>query len=217
MESNVVTHEDLNRVERKARNGFGMGLAGVLTGGAALLSNGGLGSWFGGGNTATNIAEQAEIDYIARKECEDYIALTRQFYEGRIVTMNEFSSTRERDVQEKFGLYQNDNANAKALQAQIDELKTATAVQAAIQPYQMKLIQTQIADVAKDAKYGLNFEAYKRCCADNSLVVYMNGTFVPKEVADVVVGTTTTPLPEYNPLPNCGCGCGNFNSPQFAL
>ena len=223
MESTMVTRDELDKVERKARNGFGMGLAGVLTGGYALL-NGGLGNLFGGSNSGTTVGSptytQNEIDYISRKQCEDYIELTKGIYDQRILTMNQMTANRERDVQEKFGLYQNDNANAKALQSQIDELKTATAVQAAIQPYQMKLIQNQINDVAKDARYGLNFEAYKRCCADNSLQLYMNSTFVPKEVADVTVGTTTTPMAEYNPLPNCGCGCGcgvNYNSLQFAI
>ena len=49
-----------------------------------------------------------------------------------------------------------------------------------------------------------------RKCADNTIVTYVNATFYPKQVADVTVGTTSTPQTVYNPLPasNCGCGCG---------
>ena len=49
-----------------------------------------------------------------------------------------------------------------------------------------------------------------RKCADNTIVTYLNATFYPKQVADVTVGTTSTPQVVYNPLPasNCGCGCG---------
>ena len=49
-----------------------------------------------------------------------------------------------------------------------------------------------------------------RRCADNTIVTYLNATFYPKQVADVTVGTTTTPQTTYNPLPvyGCGGGCG---------
>lgn len=49
-------------------------------------------------------------------------------------------------------------------------------------------------------------EANARCCADNSIINYLNATFYPKLVADVTAGTTTTAQSIYNPLPNCG-GC----------
>jgi hypothetical protein len=54
----------------------------------------------------------------------------------------------------------------------------------------------------------INLEAERRCCADNAIVTYSNATFYPKSIADVTVGTTTTPMEIYNPLPNCsGCKC----------
>ena len=52
-------------------------------------------------------------------------------------------------------------------------------------------------------------EAERRCCADNSIITYVNATFYPKMVADVTTGTTTTAQTLYNPLPICNCGCGN--------
>ena len=47
-----------------------------------------------------------------------------------------------------------------------------------------------------------------RKCADNTIVTYVNATFYPKQVADVTVGTTSTPQTVYNPLPASNCGCG---------
>lgn len=48
-----------------------------------------------------------------------------------------------------------------------------------------------------------------RKCGDNTIITYANATFYPKQVADVTVGTTTTPQTVYNPLPTQCCGrCG---------
>jgi hypothetical protein len=52
-------------------------------------------------------------------------------------------------------------------------------------------------------------EAERRCCADNSIVNYVNATFYPVNVADVTVGTTSTAQARYNPIPKCGCCGGN--------
>lgn len=56
-------------------------------------------------------------------------------------------------------------------------------------------------------------EARERQCRDNTIITYANATFYPKQVADVTVGTTTTPQVLYNPLPqNDGCcNCNNNN------
>jgi hypothetical protein len=48
-------------------------------------------------------------------------------------------------------------------------------------------------------------EAERRCCADQRIVAYVNGTFAPKAVADFTAATTSTPLTTYNPL-CCECG-----------
>ena len=57
-----------------------------------------------------------------------------------------------------------------------------------------------------DAK--LKAEAAARCCGDNAIVTYVNGTFYPRLTADVTVGTGTTAATLYNPVTNCGgCGC----------
>lgn len=53
-------------------------------------------------------------------------------------------------------------------------------------------------------------ERRERKCADNTIITYTNATFYPKNVANVTVGTTTTPQATYNPLPTSNdCCCGN--------
>lgn len=55
-------------------------------------------------------------------------------------------------------------------------------------------------------------EARERRCSDNQIITYTNATFYPKQVADVTVGSATTPQTTYNPLPqNTGCCCNNNN------
>lgn len=54
----------------------------------------------------------------------------------------------------------------------------------------------------------LQREHDERVCGDNAITNYVNSTFYPKMVADVTVGTTTTPAATYNPIPRGGCGCG---------
>ena len=63
----------------------------------------------------------------------------------------------------------------------------------------------KINGVAANAQAGLALEAERRCCADNKIVTYVNGTFYPVEVADITIGTTATSREVYNPL----CGCCN--------
>lgn len=59
-------------------------------------------------------------------------------------------------------------------------------------------------EVQKDIDYKVNLEAERRCCADERLVAYMNGTFATKLIADYTAGTTTTAMTTHNPL-CCPC------------
>jgi hypothetical protein len=61
-----------------------------------------------------------------------------------------------------------------------------------------------IREVSKDIDYKVNLEAERRCCADERLVGYMNGTFATKLIADYAAGTTTTAMETSNPL-CCKC------------
>lgn len=100
--------------------------------------------------------------------------------------------------EDSFRLYKYSRDGFDALQGEISELKTKLAVAEAVQPWKDKAIYDAIA-----------LEAERRNSADCSIVGYTNCTFYPVNVADVTVGTTTTPKTTYNPLnclkPFCGC------------
>lgn len=187
--------ERINKIERKARSGNTLGIIGTIGTGLAVLGNNVLGGIIGGGRNF----EQAEINRVAEKECSDYLELTKAWYEGRIEALNDKYAVRQVDIAEKFSLYQNDNNNAKVLQAQIDELKTKMAVSEAVRPYQDKILMDAIAR-----------EAAERCCADQRIICYDNQTFAPLYTASQEPGATTVTYkqkPIYNPL--CCNPCSN--------
>lgn len=97
-----------------------------------------------------------------------------------------------------FDLYAYSRNGFDALQAQIADLKTKLAVSDAVQPWKDKAIYDAIA-----------LEKERREAADCQIVGYTNCTFYPVNVADVTVGTTSTPKTTFNPLSclNRGCGC----------
>ncbi len=71
------------------------------------------------------------------------------------------------------------------------------------------LARQDIAAVKAELEGKIEMERKERCCADNSIVNYVNATFYPKMVADVTTGTETTAQVLYNPIPKCSpCGCG---------
>lgn len=110
-------------VERKARNGFGMGLAGVLTGSAALLSQWGGGGrgLFGGFGRSGDMPENVNINAVGgagaygaaaptafqawEKSCDDVIALTNAMWGLKVSSMQADYDHRNVDVAEKFSLY----------------------------------------------------------------------------------------------------------------
>lgn len=188
--------------ERKD-NTRGIAIGGLTTGiiGSALgLLNGNGNGLLSGlfGNNCNSCAGQPNIYTLQSKECEDNLALTRQLYENRLRDIQELNAFREKDIAEKFGLYQQDNANYNALSARISKLETNEAVMAAVEPYRMKIINDKIA-----------LEAERRCCADNKIVSYLNGNFQPLYVADMTPATTSVERTTYNPLCDC-CGTGRF-------
>ena len=135
-------HRDNDRIERKAGNGFGMGLAGVITGGLALLSQGGrglFGGLLGGGNCHCEgnlerydiYKTQAEADFGLYK-------VSRDLYD----TMNDKLNNAA------FGLYKNQRDSFDVLNEKyankFTELDKKVAVMEAIRPYQDRLIQCEI-------------------------------------------------------------------------
>ena len=113
----VERHAD--EAKRKSRNGFGMGLAGVITGGLALGSellrggwlNGGRGGNYHGGGMPENVnintngggsGSPSTFDVYAH-DCEAILNLTNELWGLKVNTMNQAKNAREIDVAEKFG------------------------------------------------------------------------------------------------------------------
>ena len=177
-----------------AGSALGLGIAGTAL---ALLNGNGLFGW----GKARN-----EDMYLERKECQDYVDLTKEFYAGRIQSIRDsadvFYNMESKLNSAAFKLYKSQRDNYDVLADRIAKLETKASITDAVEPWRDQVLQMKINSVA-----GLvDLEAQKRSCSDNILVNYMNSTFYPKSIADVTVGTTTTKEQVYNPLKQCGCG-----------
>ena len=209
-------NHDWERTERKARNGFGMGLAGVITGGLALLNqyNGGRGLFGIGGNS---MPENININTLTggvgtqptafdtwKKECDDALALTNEIWGLKMNTQQQFYDHRNTDVSEKFslwksqvdgdfGLYKNQRDGFDAMSARIAQLEKEVAVNSAIRPYQDRLLQCEI-DKAYNA--GINYTDRKTCRMIQGNLVLPNTTttgFQSVTCCCNQAGSTTTP------------------------
>ena len=90
----------------------------------------------------------------------------------------------------------------------INSVLASQAVQNQATKDSFQLVSERLSCCKNELEGMIRNEAEKRCCADNSIVNYLNATFYPKLVSDLTVGTTTTAQATYNPLPVCGCDCG---------
>lgn len=196
IEKKEIVREDNHDYASKgvAGSALGLGIAGTAL---ALLNGNGLFGW----GKARN-----EDMYLERKECQDYVDLTKEFYAGRIQSIRDsadvFYNMESKLNSAAFKLYKSQRDNYDVLADRIAKLETKASITDAVEPWRDQVLQMKINSVA-----GLvDLEAQKRSCSDNILVNYMNSTFYPKSIADVTVGTTTTKEQIYNPLKQCGCG-----------
>ena len=196
IEKKEIVREDNHDYASKgvAGSALGLGIAGTAL---ALLNGNGLFGW----GKARN-----EDMYLERKEYQDYVDLTKEFYAGRIQSIRDsadvFYNMESKLNSAAFRLYKSQRDNYDVLADRIAKLETKASITDAVEPWRDQVLQMKINSVA-----GLvDLEAQKRSCSDNILVNYMNSTFYPKSIADVTVGTTTTKEQVYNPLKQCGCG-----------
>ena len=196
IEKKEIVREDNHDYASKgvAGSALGLGIAGTAL---ALLNGNGLFGW----GKARN-----EDMYLERKECQDYVDLTKEFYAGRIQSIRDsadvFYNMESKLNSAAFRLYKSQRDDYDVLADRIAKLETKASITDAVEPWRDQVLQMKINSVA-----GLvDLEAQKRSCSDNILVNYMNSTFYPKSIADVTVGTTTTKEQVYNPLKQCGCG-----------
>lgn len=155
----------------KASAGLATGIIGTSLAGLLTLGSGLWKGLFGGSNNQTQAGSMTAEDlYIERKECQDYIDLTKEYYEGRLENRKQladaFFAAYQRDVDNSFSLYKNqrdmnDTLNQKITDAsfglykqgrddkdilndKISALQSKVDVMAAIRPYQDALINCKI-------------------------------------------------------------------------
>lgn len=146
---------------------IGTSLAGLLTLGAMGNGKGLLGGLFGG--NCDNNVPSGDL-YNERKEQQDFIELTKQYYEGQIANQKQldknFFDLYKMNVDTSWGLYKNHVDDSFALYkgqrdqkdeliAKIDAVDKKVDIMAAIRPYQDALINCKIDNVAQVADFNL--------------------------------------------------------------
>lgn len=157
-------HKVTNYVEEMI---IGTSLAGLLTLGVLGKGTG----IIGGGNSAPNCpgVPHGEL-YNERKETQDFIDLTKQYYESQIETNakidKNFFDLYKFNVDNSFGLYKNQVDNSFALykgqrdqadiiMSKIADVEKKVDVMSAIRPYQDALINAKIDNVALVGDFNL--------------------------------------------------------------
>lgn len=195
---------------------IGTSLAGLLALGAIGMGN--RGGLFGNGSSASVSNEDL---YVERKESQDYINLTKEYYEGRLANRREladaFFNAYQRDVDNSFslyknqrdmndtlnqritdasfGLYKNQRDEKDGIIAKINEVERKVDVMSAIRPYQDALINAKIDNNALMSDYALS----KRTCRmiegelvlPSTPVVTGYGSYTPFRVSTTTTGTTS--------------------------
>lgn len=216
VEKKEIIHEDHDKEyasKGMAGTGLGLGIAGTALGLLALSGRGlfGLG---GNGVAAGVLAGEAlsgpsafqawqhtcQAELADQKALYDFALLSAQArFNDRQTINSEIFGIYKSQIDADFNLYKNQRDSYDVLANRISKLETEAAVNAAVDPWRSKVLQMQIGNVAGM----VDLEAERRACADNKIVNYANNTFYPVNVANVTVGTTSTPRSIYNPL--CAC------------
>ena len=178
---------DYRNINGKATAGLTTGIIGT----AGWLLNGGLGNIFGGmggrANCASACSENMPVDrYDLSKENE----IVQLKMEKALLESNIYTDSKIADVYERLS---NRIASAEAVLAQ--------------QAIRNQGFTDAFREIQKDIDYKVALEAERRQCADCKIVDYSNSTFATKLVTEYGAGTTSAPLPTYNPL-DCGSKCG---------
>jgi F0F1-type ATP synthase beta subunit len=114
------------------------GIIGTALGGLLTLGNGN--GLFGlGGNGVAAVAE---------KENENYVDVTKQYYQGQISNIREiqelYQNLNNKIVDNSFALYKGQRDEKDALIARISALETKQAVDAAVEPWRAQVLAMQI-------------------------------------------------------------------------
>ena len=150
-------------------------IIGTALGGILALKDGLFNGFLGGPTPRSEAGIPHGELYNERKEQEDYVALTKQFYEGVIASQanvnQKFFDLYKLNVDSSWGLYKNHVDDSFALYkgqrdtkddllAKINEVDKKVDMMAAIRPYQDALINCKIDNVALVGDFNLA----KRTC-----------------------------------------------------
>ena len=163
----ACTHKEY-ATKGKANAGLTLGIIGTSLAGLMALGGNGIGNLLGGKPECPGVPH-GEL-YNERKEQEDFVALTKDFYEGQIATNakidKNFFDLYKMNVDTSFGLYKNhvddsfrlykgQRDQADAIFAKIADVEKKVDVMAAIRPYQDALINSKIDNVAMVGDFNL--------------------------------------------------------------
>ena len=182
---NAQMHSNKGKLNAALTTGIiGTSLSGLLTLGAM-----GIGSGIIGNNKGCPGVPTGDL-YNERKQTQDYIELTKQYYESQIATQSKidknFFDLYKMNVDTSFGLYKSNRDTKDELISKIDKLERQVDVMAAIRPYQDALINAKIDNVALVGDFNLA----RRTCK------MIQGELVLPSTP------TVTGYASYNP---CGC------------
>lgn len=155
----------------KANAGLTTGIIGTSLAGILALKSGLFNGIIGG---APAPVEGGNVPfgslYNERKECQDYIDLTKQYYEGQIATREDINSKffglykmgtdssfalYKQHVDDSFALYKGQRDTKDDLLAKINEVEKKVDVMTAVRPYQDALINAKIDNVALVGDFNL--------------------------------------------------------------
>lgn len=156
MVENVHTHEEYAS-NSKGNTALTLGIIGTALGAMTALGGGLIAGMKGNKN---NSGRTDENIYNERKEQADYVEITKEFYQGKLDSQQQFAKlffdAYERDVNNSFGLYKLSRDNKDELNQKIADLTSKVDVMAAIRPYQDALINAKIDKNALLADYNLS-------------------------------------------------------------
>lgn len=154
----------------KINGGLTTGIIGTSLAGLLALKSGMFNNILGGVCPAQEGNVPFGSLYNERKECQDYIELTKQYYEGQIDTREDINSKffnlykmgtdnsfalYKQHVDDSFALYKGQRDNKDELLAKISDVEKKVDVIAAVRPYQDALINAKIDNVALVSDFNL--------------------------------------------------------------
>ena len=155
-----VMENEVFATKGKANAALTTGIIGTALGGLLAFKDGLFNGILGGGTSSTNDNGVPHGErYNERKEQEDYIALTKQYYESVIANQanvnQKFFDLYKMNVDNSFGLYKGQRDSKDELISKINEVDKKVDMIAAIRPYQDALINCKIDNVALVGDFNL--------------------------------------------------------------